>query len=126
MSGVTTLAAAEFGLVVAPFDVETPAAALERIVRVDKYHCHSPGFCPVADKLLQRVKRPSRKHSPLLFTIRYRLPIPFRFSRTMPLRVPLTTAMICLLMTRWVSLRNRFSFPDHFLSLLLADRVPSR
>jgi hypothetical protein len=71
--GVTTPATAEFrlGSAVAPFDMETPAAALGSIGRVDKHHCHSQGCCLVTDKLLQLVKRPTRKHSPLLFTNRY-------------------------------------------------------
>jgi hypothetical protein len=72
--GVTTPATAEFGWgsAVAPFDMETPAAALGSIVRVDKHHCHTLGCCLVTDKLLQLVKRPTRKHSPLLFMNRYR------------------------------------------------------
>jgi hypothetical protein len=51
---IATPAAAEFGLEssVASFDMETLAAALGSIVRVDKHHCHSLGFCLVADKLL--------------------------------------------------------------------------
>jgi hypothetical protein len=71
--GVTTPTAAEFGLgsSVAPFYVEALAAALGGIVRVDKHHDHSLGLGLVTDKLLQPVKRPSRKHRPLLFTNRY-------------------------------------------------------
>jgi len=77
---VTTPAAAAFGLgsSVAPFDMETLAAARGSIVRVDKHHRHSLGFCLVADKLLQLVKRSSRKHSPLLFTNRYPPAYPFQ------------------------------------------------
>jgi hypothetical protein len=78
--GVTTPAAAESGLgsSVAPFYVEALAAALGGIVRVDTHHDHSLGFSLVTDKLLQLVKRPARKHRPLLFTNRYPLAYPFQ------------------------------------------------
>jgi len=71
--GVITPAAAEFGLgsAITPFDMETLAAALGSMGRVDKHYSYSQGFCLVAYKPLQLVKRPSRKHSRLLFTNSY-------------------------------------------------------